>query len=300
MNQKMRFFITDVFAEERYSGNQLATFLDCASLSDSQMQQIAREINFSETTFILSEEQEKGGYNVRIFTPGAEVEFAGHPTLGTAYIIQRHVIKKTTREIILNLKVGQIPVSLPAEGAKDSLLWMRQAEPRFGEILDKEHLAAVLNLKEDDIDSRWPIEQVSTGLPFIIVPLKTLDALKRVEISKEAYYKLIKETWAKIILVFCRGGYTERQDLAVRVFPTCFGIPEDPATGSGNGCLAAYLVKNRYFQSAAIDIRTGQGYEIGRPSLLALRASKKNGRVEVAVGGQVIPVAQGWWGLRMS
>jgi trans-2,3-dihydro-3-hydroxyanthranilate isomerase len=295
MNQEMRFFITDVFAEKRYSGNQLATFLDCASLSDSQMQQIAREINFSETTFILSEEQKKGGYDVRIFTPGAEVEFAGHPTLGTAYIIQRHVIQKPAKEVILNLKVGQVPVSFPVEGAKDRLLWMKQAEPRFGEILDTGRLAAVLSLRKDDIDSCWPIEQVSTGLPFIIVPLKTLDALKRVTISKEAHDKLIKETWAKIILVFCRGGYTELHDLAVRVFPVCFGIPEDPATGSGNGCLAAYLVKNRYFQSASVNIRTGQGYEIGRPSLLALQASEKNGRITVAVGGQVMPVAQGRW-----
>jgi trans-2,3-dihydro-3-hydroxyanthranilate isomerase len=163
----------------------------------------------------------------------------------------------------LNLKVGQVPVSFPAEGAGDSLLWMRQAEPRFGEILDAGRLAAVLNLRKDDIDSRWPIEQVSTGLPFIIVPLKTLDALKRVTILKEGHDQLIKETWAKIILVFCRGGYTEGHDLAVRVFPVRFGIPEDPATGSGSGCLAAYLVKNRYFQSAAVDIRSGQGYEIG-------------------------------------
>jgi len=295
MDQKMRFFITDVFAEERYSGNQLATFLDCASLSDKEMQQIAREINFSETTFILSEEQKKGGYDVRIFTPGAEVEFAGHPTLGTAYIIQRHVIQKQAEEVILNLKVGQVPVSFPAEGARKRLLWMRQAEPRFGEILDIGRVAPVLNLTKNDIDSCWPIEQVSTGLPFIIVPLKTLDALKRVAISKERHDGLIKETWAKILLVFCKGGYTEQHDLAVRVFPLYFGIAEDPATGSGNGCLAAYLVKNRYFGSATIDIRTGQGYEIGRPSLLALRASEANGRIKVDVGGQVIPVAQGWW-----
>jgi trans-2,3-dihydro-3-hydroxyanthranilate isomerase len=291
----MRFFITDVFAEGRYSGNQLATFLDCGSLSDKEMQQIAREINFSETTFILSEEQKKGGYDVRIFTPGAEVEFAGHPTLGTAYIIQRHVIQKPAEEVILNLKVGQVPVSFPVEGARERLLWMRQAEPRFGEILDIGRVAPVLNLTEGDIDSRWPIEQVSTGLPFIIVPLKTLDALKRAAISKERHDELIKETWAKILLVFCQGGYTEQQDLAVRVFPLYFGIAEDPATGSGNGCLAAYLVKNRYFRSATIDIRTGQGYEIGRPSLLALRASETDGRMTIDVGGQVIPVAQGWW-----
>ena len=296
MNDKPKFFITDVFGERKYSGNQLATFLDCDSLIDEEMQQIAREINFSETTFILSAEQKNGGYDVRIFTPGKELDFAGHPTLGTAFIIRKHIIQQPVEKVVLNLKVGQVPVSFPGKERDDNILWMDQVEPTFGETLGVGPIAGVLSLNEDDIDTRWPVEQVSTGLPFIIVPLKSLNALKRASVVKERYLKLIKESWANAILVFCPGGYTKQHDLGVRVFVDCFGIPEDPATGSGNGCLAGYLIKNRYFQSNTIDIQTGQGYEIGRPSLLSLRASKQDGHIKIAVGGQVIPIAEGWWG----
>jgi trans-2,3-dihydro-3-hydroxyanthranilate isomerase len=296
MNNKPKFFITDVFGERKYSGNQLATFLDCDSLSDEEMQQIAREINFSETTFILSPEQKNGGYDVRIFTPGKELDFAGHPTLGTAFIIQKQIIQQPVEKVVLNLKVGQVPVSFPGKEKGDNTLWMDQIEPIFGETLDVGLMARVLSLNEDDIDTRWPVEQVSTGLPFIIVPLKSLDALKRALVVKERYLKLIEETWAQAILVFCPGGYTEQHDLGVRVFVDSFGIPEDPATGSGNGCLAGYLIKNRYFPSNTIDIQTGQGYEIGRPSLLSLRASEQDGHIKIAVGGQVIAIAEGWWG----
>lgn len=296
MNNKPKFFITDVFGERKYSGNQLATFVDCDSLKDKEMQQIAREINFSETTYILSAEQKNGGYDVRIFTPGKELDFAGHPTLGTAFIIQKHIIRQPVEKVVLNLKVGQVPVFFPGKDAGDNTLWMDQVEPTFGETLDVGVIARVLSLNEDDIDTRWPVEQVSTGLPFNIVPLKSLDALKRASVVKERYLKLIEESWAKAILVFCPGGYTGQQNLGVRVFVDYFGIPEDPATGSGNGCLAGYLIKNRYFQSNTIDIQVGQGYEIGRPSLLSLRASEQEGHIKIAVGGQVIPIAEGWWG----
>jgi trans-2,3-dihydro-3-hydroxyanthranilate isomerase len=296
MDDRPKFFITDVFGERRYSGNQLATFLNCMTLSDREMQQIAREINFSETTFVLSDEQQDGGYDVRIFTPEAEIDFAGHPTLGTAYIIQQHIILKPVEKVVLNLKVGQVPVEFSAKQASSDMLWMQQMAPTFGEVLDVGAIAPVLGLNTDDIDSRWPIEQVSTGLPHIIVPLKDLDALKRTNVKTEFYWKLVNRSWAKIILVFCPEGYTKQHDLSVRVFPILYGITEDPATGSGNGCLAAFLVKHRYFQSDAIDIVVGQGYEIGRPSLLSLRARDKDGNIKVVVGGRVLPIAEGQWG----
>ena len=172
----------------------------------------------------------------------------------------------------------------------------QQAEPTFGKILDIERIAKVLSSEEDDIDTRWPIEEVSTGLPFIIVPLTSLDALRRVSISRELYDELIRESWAKIILTFCPEGYTEGQELSVRVFPIYLGIFEDPATGSGNGCLAAYLVKNRYFESDMIDLVSGQGYEIGRPSHICLRAQRQDEGIEIHVGGKVVPIAEGLWG----
>ena len=290
----MDFYITDVFGFKKYSGNQLATFLHCIGIDSREMQQIAREINFSETTFVVSDEPNQGNYDVRIFTPGDEVRFAGHPTLGTAYIIREHLIQQPVGQVVLNLRVGQVPVDFPADD-KDSFIWMHQVEPEFGTTLKTEDLARVLNLDLADFDERWPIQQVSTGLAQIIVPLRNLNALKQATIIKGALNDLIRQTWAKLILVFCPGGYNAEQDLAVRVFADYFGIPEDPATGSGNGCLAAYLVKQRYFGSSSIDLRVGQGYEIGRPSLLALRANEEGKHIHVSVGGKVIPVAQGQW-----
>jgi trans-2,3-dihydro-3-hydroxyanthranilate isomerase len=295
LNQKLKFFITDVFGETRYSGNQLATFLSASSLSDREMQQIAREINFSETTYILSDTEKEGGYDVRIFTPAAELDFAGHPTLGTAYIIQKQIIKQPVDRVVLNLKVGQVPVSFsPSESGE--VLWMRQVAPAFGKELDPESVARILNLRPGEIDDRLPIEEVSTGLPCVIIPLKSMEALRRVRVDRERYDELTRDSWARVLLTFCPGGYTDTQTLGVRVFPVALGIAEDPATGSGNGCLAAYLVRHRYFGANSLDIRVGQGYEIGRPSDVYIRAVKNDEIFRVEVGGRVIPIAEGWWG----
>ena len=292
MEGKPLYFITDVFAEIKYSGNQLATFIRCEELSDKEMQEITREISYSETTFILSGEQENGGYDVRIFTPGGEVDFAGHPTLGTAHIIRKVFIKQSVERVILNLKVGQVPVTFAEH---DQILWMSQKPPRFGDIFDAAWLAEVLQIHESDIDHDWPIEEVSTGLPHTIVPLNNMDALKRCQIHTGAYAHYIKNVEGKVILVFCPQGYDKGQTLGVRVFPVYLDIAEDPATGSGNGCLAAYLVKNRYLKSDSIDIRTGQGYEIGRPSTLYLRGKIENDQINIQVGGKVQDIAQGEW-----
>ena len=290
----MDFYITDVFGEEKYSGNQLATLLDCAGLSDREMQQIAREINFSETTFVASDRPRHGGYDVRIFTPTAEIDFAGHPTLGTAFIVQRYLIRQAVEKVVLNLRVGPIAVRLSTTN-DDPMLWMRQAEPTFGLQLERAALARVLNLGADDFDERRPIEQVSTGLPHIIVPVKDLAALKRARISREHYDALVQQTWAKALLLFSPEGYLTTHHLSVRMFADYYGVPEDPATGSGNGCLAAYLVKHRYFGDSAINLRAGQGFEIGRPSTLALRATEEEGKIAVDVGGKVILIAKGQW-----
>jgi trans-2,3-dihydro-3-hydroxyanthranilate isomerase len=287
------FYIVDVFAEEKYAGNQLAVVRDAAGLSDSEMQNITKEMNYSETTFILSGDQRNGGYDVRIFTPAQEVPFAGHPTLGTAYVIQQEIIKEPLEKIILNLKVGQIPVTFNYTGKEKDILRMKQIEPTFGQTIEPEQIAEVLGINTSDIDERFPVQEVSTGMFFIIVPLKTLDAVKRAKIDKDKYFKLIENRQAKAILVFCPETYSQENDLNVRVFVDCYGIPEDPATGSGNGCLAGYLVKHRYFGKEQIDIRTEQGYEIARPSLLYLRAEDKEGRINISVGGKVVMVAKG-------
>jgi len=283
------FYLLDVFAENKYSGNQLAVIRVRNPLSDNDMQRIAREINFSETTFILSETPRDGGYDVRIFTPGEEVPFAGHPTLGTAYVIRNEIARDTVDRIVLNLKVGQIPVTF----GKDGIAWMKQLEPVFGKTLDRATLAPVLGLKLDEIDARFPIEEVATGLPHILVPLRSLESLKRARVDRDLYFDLIKNTWAKPIMIFCPEPHEKKNDLSVRMFADAFGIPEDPATGSGNGCLAGYLVKHRYFGKPEIDIRSEQGYEIGRPSLLYLRANEADGKLHIHVGGKSVTVAKG-------
>jgi trans-2,3-dihydro-3-hydroxyanthranilate isomerase len=177
--EKGVFHIVDVFAEERLAGNQLAVFLPGKSYSDTDMQRLAKEMNYSETTFILSEEPRDGGYDVRIFTPEAEVPFAGHPTLGTAFVIQREIVRRPVESITLNLKVGRIPVTFAYEGGKPADMWMKQVPPVQVETFEPDSMAAVLSLDTGDIDDRFPIQAVSTGIPFIIVPLRSLDALKR-------------------------------------------------------------------------------------------------------------------------
>lgn len=291
--KKRTFYIVDVFAEKKYAGNQLAVFRDAKGLSDREMQRFANEMHYSETTFILSEEKRNGGYDVRIFTPEQEIPFAGHPTLGTAYVIQQEILKEQVEKVGLNLKVGQIPVTFNYREKDIDILWMKQKNPTFGQAFDSSPISQVLSLDKEAIDHRFPIQEVSTGLPFNIVPLKTLDAVKQAKIDRDKYFELIKDTESKAILVFCPETYNKENNLNVRVFADYYGVPEDPATGSANGCLAGYLVKHRYFDKDRIDIRVEQGYEIGRPSLLFLKAEEKKDTIDVLVGGKVIMIAKG-------
>lgn len=291
--QKLTFYILDVFAEKRYAGNQLAVVRDAGALSGDQMQEVAAEFGFSETTFILSEKPGKsGGYSVRIFTPREEVPFAGHPTLGTAYVIAREVMgddmDDTVDRVTLDLKAGSIPVTVAGT------LWMRQLPPSFGDTLDTAELSRVLGLGQDDVDDRYPVQEVSTGLPTIVVPLRNLAALIRCRIDLAGYYKLVERTTAKGILAYCTEPHETGNHLAARFFADYYGVPEDPATGSANGCLAAYLIEHEYFGVGAVDVRVEQGYEMGRPSLLHLRAERgEEEEIAVSVGGKVQVVAKG-------
>jgi len=293
--EPLTFYIVDVFARERYQGNQLAVFLDTANIDSGEMQKIAREINYSETTFILSREPQEGGYDVRIFTPERELPFAGHPTLGTAYILREKIVTNPHSTILLSLKVGQIPVTKTVNSSGVELLWMQQKSPTFQPFSEGKRLAQVLNLDPDVIDPHFPIQEVSTGISCLIVPLKTQADLKKIQVNRERYFDLVRQLDSQLILAFCPETYNKENDLSVRVFAESLGIPEDPATGSANGCLAAYLVENAYFGTKAINIRVEQGYEIQRPSLLFLKAEQKAGDIEVFVGGSVVAIARGEW-----
>jgi trans-2,3-dihydro-3-hydroxyanthranilate isomerase len=230
---------------------------------------------------------------VRIFTPASEIPFAGHPTLGTAFVIQKEILKEVTREVVLNFKAGRISVSFAFGGEDADILWMKQLEPVFGKTFDPAEVAPLLNLDPGLIDTRFPVQEVSTGLFALIVPLKTLAAVKHSRTNREKLLDFISRSEARTVLLFSSQTYSPQNDLNVRVYADYLGVPEDPATGSANGCLAGYLVKHRYYGGDRINVRVEQGYEIGRPSLILLRAELSGGQIAVHVGGKVILVARG-------
>jgi trans-2,3-dihydro-3-hydroxyanthranilate isomerase len=282
----LTFYIVDVFAEEKYAGNQLAVVRGGAGLPDETLQKIALEMNYSETTFVLTEDETEGSYDVRIFTPGDEVPFAGHPTLGTAYVIQHEILASPVERITLKLKAGEISVTF------GEVLWMRQLQPTFGAILDSALFARTLNLETADLDHHYPVQEVSTGLPALIVPLRDLDALRRCKVDWELYTKVAGTE--KNLYVFCPEPHDNGPgDLSARMFANDLGVPEDPATGSAAGCLAAYLLEHSYLGTDSVDVRVEQGYEIGRPSLLCRRAAREGDEIRVDVGGKVQMVARG-------
>ena len=211
----MKFYIVDVFAEGPYSGNQLATLPDAADIPAEEMQKIARAFNFAESTFITGGDLESG-FDVRIFTPAAELPFAGHPTLGTAYLIRQKILAQQVDELTLNLGVGKIPVTFGADG----VIWMQQKEPAFGEVLDKKAVADGLGLQLSDIDPDFPVQKVSTGLEFALVPLTSYEALKSV--------RTISKALDQGCFLFCRGGYSEQQTIQARMFAGELGVSEDP------------------------------------------------------------------------
>ncbi|QEE15563.1 PhzF family phenazine biosynthesis protein [Promethearchaeum syntrophicum] len=299
----MKFFIVDVFATRKYTGNQVAV-IECEKpLEVDLMQRIARELSLPEVSFVQNQPNPDGSYDVRIFTPEREVSFSGHPTLGTAYIINNFLIPEQRDEILLDLPSGQISIGVSKiEHTGDSnfiskhkpCLTSPQKNPEFGRIYEPVLLSKILGLSPQDIDNEFPIQEVTIGLPVILVPLKNLEILKQIKINHERYKWLIQRTQAKLILVFCSETEHPENDIHVRVFADYYGIPEDAATGSSNGGLAAYLAKYKYFDNNIVDIRIEQGYEIERPSLILAKAQiMSDGVIDVSIGGLVNLVVEG-------
>jgi trans-2,3-dihydro-3-hydroxyanthranilate isomerase len=285
-----QFHIVDVFATERYTGNQLAVVTDGADMEAAEMQAIAAEFDYSETTFVTGSHAD-GGWPVRIFTPTDEVPFAGHPTLGTASVIRQHLADGTPDAVTLDLQVGEIPVEVREYDGHERL-WMHQQPPAFGKKLPHSRLAAVLGLDSAEVDDEWPVQVVSTGLATIIVPIVDSAALEGIELDRAAYDTLVADRDAKLVHAVCPDPRDGAHDLAARMFAPALGVREDPATGSATGCLAAYLAHHEYLGSSDVAARVEQGHEIGRPSLLSLEASADE-EVSVEVGGRVLSVARG-------
>jgi len=286
----MKFYLVDVFAENKYEGNQLAVLVPDGDMQTETMVRIAHEIGFSETTFIMSGKRENGGFDVRIFTPDVEVPFAGHPTLGTAYIIDKMLDAKGSGKVILNLEVGEIPVTIDG-----GVLTMEQKEPEFGLIADDhKRVSDMLKINAEDISGSYPVQVVSTGLPCLVVPLKTIDAVERCAVNHELFQDFIDNTYKCNLLIFCAEPESSNA-LRVRVFVDDEGFAEDAATGSANGNLAGYLLKYNYFGKSEIEYNVNQGQQIRRPSLLKISAELTVGAYKIRVGGKVHLIAEGEW-----
>lgn len=288
--RNLEYLLLDVFTRNPLEGNQLAVFLDARSLSTAEMQAIARETNLAETTFILPGEGTGGAHRVRIFTVDEELPFAGHPALGTATaLLKQH---PGVSEIVLDLKAGKIPVRFEA---RDGLSFgeMQQLDPIFGQMHDRGAVARAANLPLDSISTSWPIQTVSTGMPFAIVPLNNLDALRKLNLNWKQTSEYLATTDAKFFYFIARDpGRESGNSIEARMI---FYNGEDPATGSAAGCCISWCVKHGVIASGATAI-IHQGAMIRRPSTIFVRAERddQDGSVKnVRVGGFSIIIGKG-------
>ena len=292
----------DVFTQTPLSGNPLAIFPDARGLNDAEMQALAREMNLSETTFIFPRDaatEAREGKKVRIFTVETELPFAGHPTLGTAlHLYASESNQKRSVEITLDLKAGKIPVRFTANPENagrnrvDGHVFgeMRQRDPEFGNPLSREEVARVIGIAVDEIPSEWPIQPVSTGLTFTIVPFRNRQTLSDLKFSYIQAAEFLKKTGANFFYFLCPERREGRLEARARMF---FYGGEDPATGSAAGCAVSWLVKHGIAKSDE-QVLIRQGIECRRPSEMYVRATREGERVSnVRVGGYAVEILRG-------
>ena len=299
----------DVFTSRRLEGNPLAVFTDARGLTDSEMQGLANETNLQETTFVFSRDaaiEREQGIKVRIFVPTEEIPFGGHPTLGTAMVLRgmRLASQKSgaaknsdTDVITLDLKVGKVPVTFHTDPSGNIFGEMRQVNPIFGPVHDRETIAALLDLPPDEISSDAPIQTISTGLYFVIVPVKKLSTLQRLTIApKKAYDYLASQKLPGMGDFYYVTRDTGDPAIGLRS-RGLFSTSEDPATGSASGCTAAWMVRYGIAQPEQT-VHILQGVEIKRPSHIFVRASKTGDTAtNVRVGGHAVQIMEGTFSL---
>ncbi len=289
--RRFPFVQLDVFSSRPFEGNSLAVFPDGRGLSDQQMQALAREMNLSETTFILPREktvERERGVRVRIFTVQEELPFAGHPTLGTAFSLRGST---GAGEVALELNVGKIPVRFEETSGQPVFGEMTQAEPKFGPVHDRETVVRATSLRDGDIDPSLPIQTVSTGLTFTVVPLRGLEAIRWLQVDLKSSSEYLERAGGGKFFYFVTR---ETVDPAARLHARMlFYNGEDPATGSAAGCAAAWMVANRVAQPDE-RMLIEQGVEMLRPSRIFVRAARMDNRVvNVRVGGNAVEVLRG-------
>ena len=294
---RYRYFICDVFTRERFGGNPLAVLPDARGLSDLQMQRIAREFNFSESTFVLPPEN-GGTRRVRIFTPTKEIPFAGHPNVGTAFVLASagELGELGDRaEVVFEENAGAVPVSIVR---RDGRIWCELRAPEtlsLGATATPGMIAAAVSLAPDDVVSSTHAPQVaSAGLPFLFAELRDRAALERARSRMDGVDALVAAGLNPDVFMYVRSKSKDDFDVRARMFAPVDGVPEDPATGSANCALAGLLAKHDSRPSGEVRYRIAQGVEMGRPSVLEARVEKKNGEVvEIRIGGDSVMISEG-------
>lgn len=295
----MRYFTADVFTSIRFGGNQLAVLPDARGLTDEQMLAITREFNYSESTFVFPPDDPKHTRRVRIFTPGGEVPFAGHPTVGTAFVlatIGEIPLTGAETHIVLEEKVGPVPVVIRALDGKPSFCQFSVAKlPAVGPPLpSRAALASCLSIDEGEMmDGAWIPQIVSCGLEFAFVPVRNRAVVARSRMHLESWEKHLANTLGQAVMIFAMDAEEPGHDVHARMFAPGFGVPEDPATGSACAALGGYLAA-RSRQDGTLRWVVEQGYEMGRPSLIEVEADRTDGRITaVRVGGASVMVCEG-------
>lgn len=296
----IQYFTADIFTDTVFGGNQLAVIPDARGLTTEQMLSIAREFNYSESTFVLAPESPAHTRAVRIFTPGGEVPFAGHPTVGTAFVLAANgLIELTGNEtrIVLEEGVGPVPVTIRSKDGKPVFTQLSVAKlPEVGPPLpDVLTLAHILSLEPDDLlQGRFHPEAVSCGLPFGFVPLRNRDAVRRCRLRLEPWERHLAGTMAEMVMVFALDAERPDSHVRARMFAPGVSVPEDPATGSACAALGGYLASRSESTEGTMRWVVEQGFEMGRPSILEVEVDKAAGAITaVRVGGASVMVCEG-------
>jgi trans-2,3-dihydro-3-hydroxyanthranilate isomerase len=297
---RARYLTADVFTDRRYGGNQLAVFPDARGIDPRLFQNIAREFNYSETTFVLPPDDPSHTAKVRIFTPGGELQFAGHPTIGTAHVLAAiGTVPLTGSEtrIVLEEGVGPVPVTIRATNGKPEFAQLSAAKlPEVGPPPpSRETLAAILSLAASDLlDGSTPAESVSCGTPFLFVPLRNRAAVGRADVRGDLWKAALSGYVTDKVFVFAMDPEHTGHHVRARMFAPGIGVPEDPATGSACVALGGYLAARDPRTDGTLRWVVEQGFEMGRPSILEVEADKKAGKTTAArVGGRTVMVCEG-------
>jgi trans-2,3-dihydro-3-hydroxyanthranilate isomerase len=307
---RYHFYTADVFTNHRFGGNPLAVLTNARGLDTETMRAIAREFNYSETVFVLPPENPAHTRRLRIFTPGAEMPFAGHPTVGTAFILAscgELVLRADTTGIIFEEGVGPVPVSIRSHNGQPTFTQLSAAKmPEFGpQPPSNEAIASVFSLQPDDLltDDFAP-QSVSCGVPFLFVPVRNREVLARLRLNTALWEQILKPTWAPEVFLFAFDPELPGSDLHARMFAPALGLQEDPATGAAATALAGYLgARAGRSTGSALPAPGGgtlrwvveQGFEMGRPSILEVELDQKAGQpTAIRVGGASILVSEGW------